>query len=374
MTPVTDPHTDLDILILQPALPPYRREFLTALCDRFPKLRVLSGSSRADPTVEVGVLDFDFVDLARNYFLLRRSILIQRPMRPVVQHPGIVFLDLNPRNVSTWFALLLRRATGRRSVVWGHQQGRRGSSLGAILRQSQMKLADAIVVYTESERDRLRGFPPVFAAGNGVYSARDMKALPIDLESPLVFIYSGRLVEEKEVGLLLESFRLYLDMTTPENCSAKLLLLGGGPDRPRLEELVETYNLGERVEFLGAVWDRSEIAAAYRRSSVAVCAGYVGLNCIQAHSFGRPMIWRERSLVEHAPEVESLSADNGICVPLVSLQAIGIAQAMLEFESSRAQWFGRSSAMVERTADHYSVESMVSSFEAAVSAAVRSKY
>jgi glycosyltransferase involved in cell wall biosynthesis len=61
------------------------------------------------------------------------------------------------------------------------------------------------------------------------------------------FLFFGRLSPEKGVELLFEAFTLLP--------SKKLWIVGDGPDRKRLELLVEEKGMTERVKFFGALYD-----------------------------------------------------------------------------------------------------------------------
>ena len=59
----------------------------------------------------------------------------------------------------------------------------------------------------------------------------------------------GRLAREKNQGFLLSAFALILK----DLPAARLVLVGEGDDRPRLERLTRVLGIGERVRFVGAV-------------------------------------------------------------------------------------------------------------------------
>ena len=80
-----------------------------------------------------------------------------------------------------------------------------------------------------------------------------------------LFVYSGRLVREKRVDLLLTAF----SQIAPERPTWDLLLIGGGPLRPELEALVPE-NLQSRVKWAGFINDAPTIANLYRCADVLV--------------------------------------------------------------------------------------------------------
>src|SRR5690606_5949162 len=62
-----------------------------------------------------------------------------------------------------------------------------------------------------------------------------------------VLIFVGRLGREKNVAFLLYA----LERVATSRDDVHLVLVGDGPDRPRLERLARERGLGERVHFTG---------------------------------------------------------------------------------------------------------------------------
>jgi glycosyltransferase involved in cell wall biosynthesis len=96
---------------------------------------------------------------------------------------------------------------------------------------------------------------------NGVDVAALRKAAPFELRHQVV-LSVGRLVEYKNIELLLAAAR-----TLP--ASARIVIVGTGPDRRRLEKLVDGYGIAARVSFLGRVSD-SDLRRWYRSATVTV--------------------------------------------------------------------------------------------------------
>ena len=69
------------------------------------------------------------------------------------------------------------------------------------------------------------------------------------LQGPPVIACAGRLVQRKGVDDLLRAMQLVIGRRP----DARLLLLGDGPDRPRIKRLVAEYGLGDHVTLCGYV-------------------------------------------------------------------------------------------------------------------------
>ena len=102
-------------------------------------------------------------------------------------------------------------------------------------------------------------------------------------------LFVGRLVERKGVRYLIEA----VQRLSPER-RARLVIIGDGPERQRLEEQARRSGLEGRVEVRGRVSDR-ELRQAYADASVFVLPAIVdtrgdteglGVVLLEAMSYG----------------------------------------------------------------------------------------
>jgi|WetSurMetagenome_2_1015567.scaffolds.fasta_scaffold132692_1 colanic acid/amylovoran biosynthesis glycosyltransferase len=84
---------------------------------------------------------------------------------------------------------------------------------------------------------------------------------PRDSAPPLQLLALGRLVEKKGFPVLLAACRYLKEW----GVDFRLTLAGDGPQRPHLAGLVQEYNLGERVTFLGHV-PHNQVPELFRRA------------------------------------------------------------------------------------------------------------
>jgi glycosyltransferase involved in cell wall biosynthesis len=96
---------------------------------------------------------------------------------------------------------------------------------------------------------------------NGVDDAALLEATPYDVRHDIV-LSVGRLVEYKNLEVLVSAAR-----TLP--ATARVVIVGDGPDRGRLEDRAARSGVADRVTFLGHVSD-AELARWYRTATVAV--------------------------------------------------------------------------------------------------------
>jgi glycosyltransferase involved in cell wall biosynthesis len=100
------------------------------------------------------------------------------------------------------------------------------------------------------------------------------------------FAYLGRLKRYKQVDLIVQGFAAL------EHPSATLHIAGTGDDRPRLEALARSLDLGHRVRFLGFVSEAEKLAllrAAWALVFTSSKEGW-GITNLEAAACGTPVI------------------------------------------------------------------------------------
>lgn len=126
---------------------------------------------------------------------------------------------------------------------------------------------------------------------------RRREALGISQDSK-VLVSIGRLAKEKN----LEEILIYFQKLTKEELTfkLKLLIVGDGPDRERLEGIAKTLQLQEKVVFTGMVTPE-EVAQYYQLGDVFVCASNSetqGITYIEALASGIPALCRKDACLD----------------------------------------------------------------------------
>lgn len=126
---------------------------------------------------------------------------------------------------------------------------------------------------------------------------RRREALGISQDSK-VLVSIGRLAKEKN----LEEILIYFRKLTKEEQTfkLKLLIVGDGPDRERLEGIAKTLQLQEKVLFTGMVTPE-EVAQYYQLGDVFVCASNSetqGITYIEALASGIPALCRKDACLD----------------------------------------------------------------------------
>lgn len=342
-------------MLLQTAIPHYRQEVLTELCSALgDALLVLTGRQHVESSVQTEVEVGDHLRLIKNHFFLGGRLEWQSGMWRSVLRAEVVIIEGNPRILSSWFILAIRKLLRRGTVVWMHAWPRSGkNSRSDWIRHLMRLLADKIVVYTEQQARELRGKMPgrrIIAAPNALMRKASMGASTSVV--PTNFIYVGRLVAAKKPLLAAEAFKLVLP-SLPRDCC--LLIIGAGPAEKQLQDFIVRNELQERILMPGHVSDENLLRCHYATAIASLSPGYVGLSITQSFAFGVPMIISRDE--PHSPEIEA--AQEGFNCRYFETDCIqSLADTLRQFIAERAVWQKRRQAIAESCAAHYSVEVM----------------
>jgi glycosyltransferase involved in cell wall biosynthesis len=342
------------VIFVQAAVPFYRQRLLE-LMDQHAAggLLVYAGDEYFDPSIRTDVHITKPILPLRNRYLFRRRLLWQHGAVLPAVFADNVLLEFNPRILSVWITVGLRKILRRQTALFGHAWGRHGRGRSDKPRDILRRTAGRLVVYTESEAVELRAHDrqaDVVAAGNAVYALSDAGAAPLR-QDPTTFIYVGRLVQAKKPHLLLEAFVL----ARPRMPGARLLFVGEGAERPALERRVNEAKVSSAVSFAGHLDDVEALREAYADAVASVSPGYAGLSLTQSLWFGIPMLIARDE--PHAPEIEAaLEGETSYFCPSDSPPEM--AAGLLRFWAEREAWSQRREDLARRCAERYSLDAM----------------
>lgn len=359
--------TTTRIRLIQTAIGDYRQTFLDILVSRLgDSFDAYAGDVYFDDVTRTNVDIGGRLHRLQNRYLLGRRLLWQSGALSAGVTPTLAVLELNPRIVTTWITLILRRLLRRRTLVWGHAWSRSGPSAATNrLRTAMWRLSDGVIMYTHQQASELLETDPsvrVWVAPNAIYRADTL--VPAEGEQPPTdFIYVGRLVPPKKPDLLLRAFRLALPRLP---AATKLIVVGAGPMAEALRAEASKLPPG-LIEFTGHVADPATLRSLYARSVASVSPGFVGLSITQSLGYGVPMIIARNE--PHSPEIEA-AVEGWNARFFAPSTPEALADVMVEVAAcpaSRHQRAAISAACRER----YSAEAMAEGFIEAVNGVAR---
>jgi glycosyltransferase involved in cell wall biosynthesis len=351
------------VCLLQTAIDAYRQEVVDLLYEVLgERLCVLTGEEYFDRTVRTRVRLAGRNRVVSNHFVFGRKLVWQRGVIADAVQADVLIAELNPRALSTWCALLLRRLLRRPTVLWGHAWPRRGADARSDMLRGLMRgCADVLVVYTQTEqRDLLRRYPykRVVAAPNALYRASRSREIRETTTAGLTrFVFVGRLVSTKKPELALRAFA-----SARLGDGVRLGFVGDGPLEGRLRDDAVELGVAAKVDMLGHVADEKRLAELYSGAIASLSPGYVGLSLIQSVWFGVPMLIARQE--PHSPEIEAATGDNSLFLPSDDVGAW--ADGLRQMVEQRPRWARNRPGIAMAARRDYSVERMVSSLERSV--------
>jgi glycosyltransferase involved in cell wall biosynthesis len=174
------------------------------------------------------------------------------------------------------------------------------------LRNAALRRAVTIVVPSAYQREIAAGWgldrSRIHVLTNPAPPPRDVEAEPL---GPGTFVFVGRLTPAKALGTAIDAFARLPD--------ARLVVVGEGPERPRLEALAAASDAAGRIEFRGSRSrdDALEIVAGAVASVLSSDYENLPHSAVEALSVGVPVV---ATAVGGVPEVVH-DGENGLLVP-----------------------------------------------------------
>jgi len=176
-----------------------------------------------------------------------------------------------------------------------------------------------------------------------------LSSIPLRSNNPFRFVSIGRLLHWKGFSLGLKAFSLF-----QKGCAnSEYWLLGDGPDRKRLETLVNCLSIGDKVKFWGHL-PRAQVLERLAECDVLVHPSLHdsgGLVCAEAMAAGRPVICLDLG----GPGLQ-ITEETGIKVPALSpKQAVmDLAEAMKRLAEDQELRQHMGNAGRKRVQEHFS--------------------
>lgn len=350
------------ILIIQTAVGDYRDNFFLLLKARKDVIVNLFAGKRYfcnGYRTRCNTITITFID---NIFLFRENLLYQKGVISRCISYDIVILEFNPRIISSWIILLIRRLLGRRTALWGHAWSRKGKqSRFRQLRALMRDMSNVIIVYSEQQRKELQleakpGIK-IVAAPNSIYRKSDINPLTPNIATDRLndYIYVGSLKEEKDVLFFIKSYeKLYSILGTP----IRFIIIGDGPLMGKIKKYILTQNLKDKILLCGHISDRTLLEKYYRNAIASVIPGTGGLSITQSLGYGVPVIIANKA--KHGPEVEALSIYNSRKFETGNIDSL--VSCLTNMYNEKSLFIKHREDISREIRDNYSAENMIEGF------------
>jgi glycosyltransferase involved in cell wall biosynthesis len=158
--------------------------------------------------------------------------------------------------------------------------------------ETVLRASDACLFYSDypAKKYAAQGWPAemLFTAPNTVFVQRDENPRKKD-----TLLFLGSLYPQKGFDELLEQY----DLACRENAAVpRLVIIGDGSERSRIESWVREHGMTERVELTGAIFDDAVLGRYFAAAIACVSPNQAGLTVLKSMGCGVPYITRRDAI------------------------------------------------------------------------------
>lgn len=339
------------VLVIYTELLEYRIPFFSALGETIDLTVTHSGRRMTDGSSGFREIVLPRVRAGRLHY--------QKGLRELIRknHYGTVIAFMDIAWISTVCAFLFPPYPTRR-VTWG--LWRTGRRLPDMFRVWLARKADFNIFYS-------KGAAKDFIAQGVAQDRVSVATNTVRVDRP-----SRNVISHRDSILVVGSFnaRKRHDITLAaffEVAGAapiRLVFVGDGPDKARIELLARESQLSSQVEFHPACHDEDLLRRFYDRAICSVSHGQAGLSVLQSFAYGVPFITSRGAI--SGGEVENiLPLENGCLTDGTQAGLVNALQGLIQ-NPAKAEAFGW--AALEHYRSRASVDCMVGGFTQAIGA------
>lgn len=223
------------------------------------------------------------------------------------------FLVIGDANLSYLFFIPLCHLLGKKVYAWGHGYKSFKGKMGWYLKWLA-KHFDVFFTYGDGGKQRMveLGIPSdkieviynslnvgVDASSQLTYMSNQIQEHFGNNANTLLFV--GRLTKVKQLDWILKAQAYHKS----KGINYNVLIIGDGPERQVLEQLVVDLGLTKSVWFYGQCYDDNELSRLLYNVTLCVSPGNVGLTALHAMSYGTPVISND-DFETQMPEYETI--------------------------------------------------------------------
>lgn len=302
------------IIVLQRILPHYRAGIFRKLCGRFPGMSVFYGQPYKNESLKNAdnLSDNIFIRCSNTYFDKNGKIFISKIFSKIKDlRPEIIISVFNVGNLNIYILFLLRKFLKFKIILWsfGYDPVRGFNPDKYFTDKIRLYLsqkADAVIFYWENGKEEVSRYSKVtghyFVAPNTLdtdkqtelkrkfeITGKEKIKSELGVKEKFHFVYVGRLLEDKQIDLLLKAFS-HLEKDTAE---IRLTIIGDGPEKSNLENLSRELKL-KNIFFTGEITDDELTGKWIFISDAFVMPGRLGLSVVHTFCFGTPVISQKK--------------------------------------------------------------------------------
>jgi len=368
------------VIVHQPALPKYRVPVFRELASR-PGIQMSLWYSEEPGLPNVAPDGFDGRPIKVRRIKDGTFIWSPEQLRSATRAVAdVLVLPWNTRYLSLVPTLMLARARGIGTVIWGHGYSKKESALRSFARRRPVRLADAAMFYSRSVRDRFAEGEPdtskLFVAPNAldqgpIQAAREswlsrpellaqfQKDKGIDGEDNIIFV--SRLEWANRVDLLVKATAV---LAKGERPSVKTIVVGAGPELENLRRLAADLGILDNMRFTGAVYGEQDIAPYWLSAKCFCYPRNIGLSLIHAFGYALPVVTTD-SRESQNPEIDAFEpGQNGLTYRDQDVD--DLARVLNQMLGDREATGAMSRRAHETVLGKFSLSSMVDGMEAAI--------
>lgn len=233
----------------------------------------------------------------------------------------LIILPWDAHYLSLGLAITRGRLNRIPVVLWGHGYSKKPKRIGDWLRNTYGTAADGVIVYSKSVAEILverLNFKKkrVFVAQNAIDQAPIKRATSYwtnaqkellsfqkkwNIVANKTVVFVSRLEPENEVSLLLYALR-HARQRDPE---IKLVVVGDGSDKSRLQTMATGLGEPNAIIFTGAIYEEQQLAPWMLSACLFCYPTNIGLSLMHAFGYGLPVV-TSNNVAQHNPEIEAL--------------------------------------------------------------------
>ena len=139
----------------------------------------------------------------------------------------------------------------------------------SVVRVINYKQVPEFLINSGVSKDKIK-IVPAFYIDFDIFKPQGLDSGGQNLEKKYDIVFSGRLVKNKGINLLLQAIKM-VKIQTPD---LKMIIIGDGPLKNKIQKFIKKNNLQNNIEFSGWLPKNEDVAKIYNQSKIMVMPSY----------------------------------------------------------------------------------------------------